>query len=389
MKNIIKFVLRLAVAAAIVVGIIFGVSYLIQPKFDAAKITKAESEYNIVEKLEKSYIGFEKNSVMNLSLAEIIPDFPSQYSADTKNTTLPASKKVSDILSVYYQYYLSLSGYIRSADNNYQGSVLNQMEKLNNQLDKTIEYLEFANAYARSKTLYLQNYSDDPVFFARADKYVESYQKQTSLLIKLVEDMRKYVCKTNYKSNAADFRYAGEVKLEVLKDYAKTLFLDELNGKLKEMGVGPMLSDSSETSFTKTYEKFIAKVVNTTKPNIKSLFADSNKQAELRMFQTYGELKSTLLYNKNFDKTGTTQEILRAGFYQLSNAYSENQYKKTEYFFKYNSGLSSQQESDYLRRFVDKYYGEDIQAGTADYYRAQYQHIALNAIYNFLLEASL
>ena len=385
MKVIIKFILKIAIAAAIVVGIIFGISYLIQPKFDAAKITRAESDYNIVEKLEKSYSGFTKDEVNVFSLETIMPDNPAEYFANTKTDTLPASKKVSDVFSVYYQYYLSLTGCIKNADNNYQGSILYQMEKLNNQLNKTIDYLEFVNAYARTKMFNSLTYANDAVFFARVDKYIESYQKQTSILLNLVEDMRRFVCKTNYQSKTSQFRYAGEVKLEVLKDYAKTLFLDELNGKLKtERYLGKILSDESQTSFQKTYEKFVAKVGNFTTPNIANLFVDLNKEAELKMIQTYGEIQSTLLYNKKFSVIGTTQETLQIGFYQMSANYDSNDYKRTNYFYKYTQSAGNS-----LRQFIDKYYGEDVEAGTAEYYRAEYQHIALNAIYNYLLEESL
>jgi len=391
MKKVLKFIIKMLITAGIIVGVVFLVSYFVTPKTNAAKITKTESDYNLVSKIQKSFDGFkrEDNSTVK-DIVTIMPETPSQYPSFTKSDNLPASKKVSDIFVVYYQYYVSTSAYIKKDNNGLQSNIIGQMQKLSSQVDKTIEYLDFVDKYVKTKNYSTSNYSNDNVFFARFDKWVESYQKQTFMLMNLVDDLRQYVCDTHYQSSVNDYAYTGEVKLEVVKDYAKAVFVDALNEKIKDgTAVNPILKDGSNASFLSVYSKFVSTIESIESPDFAKLFVDSNKGYELRMFQSYGEIEKTNLFNSKFDIASSDEQNLVAGFYQLSSDYSNQEYQKTHYFYNETESLTDNQKNACLRNFVDIYYGEDVVAGTSKYYIAQHQHIALNALYNYLLGASL
>ena len=394
MSRVIKFLLKMIIAAGIVVGVIFLVSYFISPKADATKISRTESEYNLSQKIENSYSGFKRtDDTIVKSVVDMMPEAPSQYFANTKTDMLPASKKVSDVFVAYYQYYVSASCYVNKDNSKWQSSIIGQMQKLNAQVDKTIEYLEFMDKYAKVKNYNTSYYSNDNVFFARLDKWVESYQKQTEILMNLTEELRKYVCETNYQTGIAEFKYAGEAKLEIVKDYAKAVFVDALNGKLKtEAEINPILRDETGASFENTYQKFIAKINSTVSPDFANLFADSNKASENNMFLFYGEILKNNLFNAQFDTSSTQKQNLIAGFYQLSSAYAEVKYQKTRYFYDESLNISDAQKNFYCSRFIDQYYDENLSSDAErrnEYIAAQNQYLFLNSLYNYLLGASL
>lgn len=388
MSRAIKFVLKMIVAAGIVVGIVFLVSYFVTPKSDATKISKTETELNLVQKIQNSYEGFNKSSsVVVKGIVDLMPEGTppaDQYPEFFKTKTLPASKDVSDIFVVYYQYYVSISNYATKEDVALQSKIIEQMQALNTQANKTIEYLDFIDKYKKAK-----NYTaEDTVFYARLDKWVASYQKQTEILMDLAENLRKYVYQTNYQTDLTEFRYTGETKLEIAKDYAKAVFVDALNKKLKtDKTLHLILQDASSTNFLKTYEKFVTKIENVRSPKFQNLFADSNEADELRLFYVYGKITSNNLHNSQFDINSSESENLVAGFYQLSTNYDLEKYHKDTYFCK--NDASSAKKDSCLRNFIDEYYGEKVTAGTKEYYLAEYQHIALNALYNYLLGESL
>ena len=390
MGKIIKFILKLAITAGIIVGVIFGVSYLITPKGNAAKIVNSDKEYGIVQKIEFSYNGgVEKTGkngeteVVTKGIIEMLPDAPSaayQYTANTKSTILPANKKVNDILSVYYNYYLATSFYVSAEDSNLQNEVLSAMSEFNTQVDKTIKYLKAVDARAAVFGYASLNYSNDIEFFARVEKWAKSYQKQTNLLIKLDDVLRKYVCKTNYQTDVTEYSYVGEVKLEVVKEYAKAVYKDAVYQNVKGETISEMLKDNSSTSFNKTYSKFMSAVGTSYSPSFSKLFKDNttSNYNENVLYLYYGSLENKILYNTNFDLDAVepTQDNLTAGFFQLSETYQEK-YRRSSYMA-----------NDKEQEFIEYYYGEDIEEGAA-YYKAQMQYMIASALYNYLSNSSL
>lgn len=381
MNRVVKFIIKMVVTACIVVGAIFGISVLVTPKYDKDKIVNAEKSYNLVEKFEKSFSGYTEGEKTVHGIVDMMPDSPSQYFANTKTETLPASKKVNDVFIVYYQYYLSNSNFLKAENKSLQSKILREMNDLNKQVDVTIEKLNYIDNFAKRNNYSSSAYSNSDEFFKALDKWLASYQKQTELVIQVVEDLRLYVCESNYATSVDDYKYIGEVKLEICKDYAKTVYVDALKGKIKSQAtLSPILTDTSFSSFRAVYIKFYGLIVDVKNPNIKNLFRDSNKEAELKVFLSYGEIENNMLYNPEFNKNSTplTQDNFRAGFYQLADTYQENNNKKTTFFV---DGTET--------NFIDHYYGENIAAGTAEYYHAQKQYIALCALYNYLNGTSL
>ena len=381
MNKTLKFILKMVITGCFVVGVVFGVSYLITPKFDSEKIVNAESSYNLIEKFEKSYNGYTENEITVAKIVDMMPDAPSQYYTSTKTITLPASKKTNDILIVYYNYYVTISGYSQTQNSTLQTNVVNQMDKLNIQVEKTIEYLEYINSFAKRHNYSTSSYSNSSEFFKALDKWVASYQKQTELLIELTNFLREYVCETHYKTNVDTYMYIGEVKLQVFKDYANVVFFEALNNKLKtESTPSPLLTDDTNASFEKVYGKFVDKIDNVVNPDFVNLFKDNNQEAELKLYLSYGNIKSNLLYNNKFNplSANLTQENIRAGFYQLASTYSNANYKKETFFI---DGTMS--------GFIEYYFGENITENTVEHYDAENQFIAISALFDYLYGANL
>ena len=330
MKKFFKSITKLIVVAAIVFVVVYGIVTLTKPKSDPDQIAKTNQDYAISQKFETSYSG--NDTIFGFS--KLIPDnknlggmTPADY-----DSLIPATKKVNNILIAYYDYYVMLTRYESAVDNGAKSSLLSDMQTLKSQVDYTIEKLESVSDYKKANGYQTETIKRFQVWF-------QAYQTQTETLANIVDELRKYVCKVNYQIDVTKFKYTGEAKLELLKDYAVAVFKTDILGKFNSAQVGETLQDTSSASFLAVYDKFKEPIENSSK--FSSIFQDDNKNAnELNLFLSYGTIDKTLLAN---NASGA-----KTGFFQMAETMSNGADKK--------STLYSASGTEVQYNFLQKYY---------------------------------
>src|SRR5574344_375736 len=239
MKNSIKFFLKLIITAVIIAGIIFGGVWLFSPKSDSLAIVKASNNAELIEKYKESYSQLEKYS------------YSSTYSGEGKVNTdvVIASEKISDVLTSYYSYYLTLSPF----ENNFQKAKKNEIIEKINKLKVAID--ETTNC----KTIALKSTENGSYEYnARVLNWANYYTEQMKIFFELNGLLKDYIYLSNYNSSFTGIGH--EVKLQMMEDYSKVAFDEGIYGKLTSVYTPKIIATnaSEKTLFTTVYTKFVS-----------------------------------------------------------------------------------------------------------------------------------
>ena len=272
MKNIIKFILRMAVVAGIVIGIVFAINHFTGRK-DALLVSNKSVDANIVERYVESATDVESYIESNTA----------------KRKRIDALNKINTVLIEYYNHYLTNSIFENSKDEGFAKSIVKEIEILETKIDDTKYYMNLAKSNGISQT------ERD----LRVNNVINFYLAQTEQLFKINDMLKNYVYKVNYKFTSPKSVY--EVQLEMIKDYSKYVFDNEINGKINADNLGDTLSSPQQNGFLKVYEKFM----NRQKFSV-------NGDKETKLFDRYSSITNEYLtefYNHVFDQQGYIDSV--------------------------------------------------------------------------------
>ena len=272
MKNIIKFILRMAVVAGIVIGIVFAINHFTGRK-DALLVSNKSVDSNIVERYVESATDVESYIESNTA----------------KRKRIDALNKINTVLIEYYNHYLTNSIFENSKDEGLAKSIVKEIEILETKIDNTKYYMNLAKSNGISQT------ERD----LRVNNVINFYLAQTEQLFKINDMLKNYVYKVNYKFTSPKSVY--EVQLEMIKDYSKYVFDNEINGKINADNLGDTLSSPQQNGFLKVYEKFM----NRQKFSV-------NGDKETKLFDRYSSITNEYLtefYNHVFDQQGYIESV--------------------------------------------------------------------------------
>ena len=272
MKNIIKFILRMAVVAGIVVGIVFAINHFTGRK-DALLVSNKSVDSNIVERYVESATDVESYIESNTA----------------KRKRIDALNKINTVLIEYYNHYLTNSIFENSKDEGFAKSIVKEIEILETKIDDTKYYMNLAKSNGISQT------ERD----LRVNNVINFYLAQTEQLFKINDMLKNYVYKVNYKFTSPKSVY--EVQLEMIKDYSKYVFDNEINGKINADNLGDTLSSPQQNGFLKVYDKFM----NRQKFSV-------NGDKETKLFDRYSSITNEYLtefYNHVFDQQGYIESV--------------------------------------------------------------------------------
>ncbi len=232
--RIVKFILKLAVAAAIVVGGFFGIKALVN----------AHNKNNLIS-----------NTSTSLNISKSVLETPTKFTEEEgRSSSYITNTKIGKIISInavlvdYFDYYVSLTPFEQKANESLRDEIVSKINELSNKIDTTKNSLNFINSTISSQS------KEERIVYS-ANLYIE----QTKLLFEIDEMLQKYVYEVNYGVSVTGIAY--EAKLEMIKDYCKTAFnswivdkmerADELDGKL--------VDKDKETNFAKVLDKYFEK----------------------------------------------------------------------------------------------------------------------------------
>ena len=216
----------MAVAAAIVVGAVFLIVHFTSPSTDATAIIDAAYETKFVEKYEKSYAGLSSFST-----------------SQSKKKVINLANKMNAFLIEYYEHYLTQSGFELQASGSKRSVILNKMDELLLQVDKTKEFLDLTKAGSVPQI----------EINKRFEKTAGFYLEQTKMLFELDGLMKDYVLEVNYQSGRLGSTY--EMQLQMVMDYAKAIFDKEIYGHFDD-SLGENVSSTRADRFEAVLDKF-------------------------------------------------------------------------------------------------------------------------------------
>lgn len=234
-KRIIKFILRLAVAAGIVVGAYFGIIAIFGGKYKVNMIANVARETKISTEAKSS-----------TKTADVSQDL--QYSTNNYvlKIKISAMDDINDVLVEYFNYYINLSCFENHANEGKRAEIVKKIKEVDQIIDKTSEYMTLvvsANSGIKEQRVLLT---------------AKQYAEQIKAMFELDELLKEYVYEVNY--NMTSTGIVREAQLEMMKDYSKAIFYDSIYGEeLEKTSAKSNLTLNEETSFTKTYTKFMNK----------------------------------------------------------------------------------------------------------------------------------
>lgn len=246
-KRIVKFILKLAVAAAIVVGGFFGIKALFDAKNKNNLISETAISAKISEKVLNSATDLENKS--------------DNYRTRVKISTMQSINKV---LVNYFDYYVTLTFFEQKPNEASREKIISKIKELSEKVDATKNSLQFINTSLSTEL------KEQRIIYS-----ANLYAEQTRLLFELDELLQKYVYEVNYAIDMAaiaeradieglDEYYmessgiAYESKLEMMKDYCKTAFNTWIVNAIDKPGElsGELVNKDKQTNFAKVLEKY-------------------------------------------------------------------------------------------------------------------------------------
>lgn len=265
MKKILKFILKIAVAGAIVVALIFGISALTAPKTTTMDLVNVSTDKNIQTRLASSHDGIYAYTTSNNN----------NYTGQNKvnATVVDGLNKVGEILELYYDHYINLTCFENKANNSLKSNLTKQIKDLSKKIDETTRY--FNEVKSASATNYIEVNS-------RITKMFNAYVLQTEQLFVVCSDLQDYVYAVNYKTNSATSK--TEAVLQMALDYSKAVFDNCISNNVTGTKSYSLLTESAETSLKTVYGKVMA---------MSDL--DQNFDTETGFIATYFEIEKKFL----------------------------------------------------------------------------------------------
>ena len=266
-KRIIKFILRLAVAAGIVVGAYFGITAIFGGNHKVNMIANVARETKISTEVKSSANGLF-----------------SYATANHLRVKISVMDDINDVLVEYFDYYINLSSFENYPNETKRSEISNKIKDVVSKAKSTSDYLslvESANESIKEQRILIT---------------AKQYAEQIKSMFELDELLKDYVYQVNYgMENTGIVR---EAQLEMMKDYSKAIFYDSVYGEeLEKNSSKSNLTNGETTSFTSTYNKFTEK---------QTLNVNGDKETNFAWFYM------------NIDKTRLKQ------FYVLDKAGKEN-----------------------------------------------------------------
>jgi hypothetical protein len=228
-KNIVKFLLKMAIAGAVLAGIIFLVIHFTSSKSSTDIVDKSYKN-EIVAKYEASFDGLNEYAEPN----------------SVKARLLGATNQINKVLVEYYNHYITLTGFEKKSSAKKE-IILNKMDTLLGQIAQTTNLLNLTKSQA------IQNNEAEKT--QRFNNTLDAYVKQTKTLFEIDDLLQEYVFETNYQSTYSGITY--DTQLEMMKDFSKYVFDTDIYGQLDRSYVGQSISYAGENGFAKVVTKFL------------------------------------------------------------------------------------------------------------------------------------
>ncbi len=279
-KRIFKFILKMLVAAGIVVGAYFGISALVNKGGNPNSIIDASNKAEITTKMALSHKDLESSQV-NLQ------------------TKIDVLDKINVVLTDYYNYYLTLTPYKNYQQNKVtDGVVIDKINELKNQIEVTTRYMAMTINVSDNASLKEQ----------RVLLTAKEYEKQTKLLFEVDELLKQYVYESNYNLNGTGIVY--EVQLEMIKDYSKAIFnfaiKDNIDYSIPDDVLREGDNNHTTTSFIDVVYKFTNRQTLAVNGNVEVSFVQfygEIDKMELNSFYLLNQSEKQTLVNSILDET--------------------------------------------------------------------------------------
>ena len=281
MKNIVKFMLRMVVAAVILFAVVYAIVWVTKPKDNTDDLLKLSNNYDISNEIGNSFFGFSSKVSSN-----------SAYVGNDKvlyQTALYLGE-TNTLLRVYYNHYISLTAYVSNQDNSLAADVSNYIKQLADNISQTKKYMQLVNSADVSKI-------GESAMNERLKKVYTALSAQTETLLKTCDALKTYVYKTNYQTEKC--AHVEEALLEVVKDYTRQVYFEELKNNFNKATPTPLIDDTSSTSYTSVCRKFGTRY--------QYLSLDKNDVVETRFVMSYMDIKKEFV-NEYFKQTNDTEK---------------------------------------------------------------------------------
>lgn len=283
MKNAIKFMLRMVVAAIILFVVVYGIVWVTKPKNKDEDLLKLSVSKDISTNITASGTGF---------LDKVSSNHAYTGSDKVVYQTAEALQTVDGLLAWYYDHYITLTAYVSNSDSSLSADISNYINKLDENVAQTQKYMKMVDS-ADVSQIGVKSMND------RLKKVYVALSEQTETLFKVCDALKTYVYKTNYQTEKC--AHVDEALLEVVKDYSRQLYFSELKDNFSKTTQTPMLDDqTSATSFYSVGKKFATRYQNSS--------LDKNDVAETRFVMSYMNIKKDYV-NEYFKQVGDSNKI--------------------------------------------------------------------------------
>ena len=257
-KNIVKFLLRLVVAAAIIVGAVFLVSALTS-KRDSEVILKASIKNEISVKYKSAYEGLLAKTETNT----------------VKYIMISSCNKINDVLVEYYDYYLNMTSFEHKQNDSKRDQIVKKIEKLSTKIDDTSQSVKLLNTSGLGQNEYNLRWINA----------TNNLVDQTKLMFEIDDLLQEYVYETNYQLTSTGI--VNEAQLEMMKDYAKVAFDRNIANNVTEQESPTILVANEETSFAKVINKFFNRQKKNTNGSVETNFASEYMNIDLSLLTPF------------------------------------------------------------------------------------------------------
>lgn len=282
MKNIVKFMLRMVVAAVILFVVVYGIIWVTKPKDSKEDLLKLSTEKDIPLNIAMSTNNFPDKVSSNAYTGE-----------DKVNYTMTEYLvSINALLRLYYNHYIELTAYVSNNDNSLSADISNYINTLDGNIAQTEKYMAMVNS-ADVSQIGVKSMND------RLKKVYTALSTQTETLFKVCDALKTYVYKTNYQTEKCG--HVDEALFEVFKDYSRQVYFNELKDNFNKAKSTPMIDDTtSSTSFYSVCKKIARRYENSV--------LDKNDVVETRFVMSYMDIKKEFV-NEYFKQIGDADKL--------------------------------------------------------------------------------
>lgn len=236
MKNIFKFILRMAVTAGIVVGAIALVMHFTNKASENLAIVNLSQELNISKKLDDSHKNLQ--SIVNTNNQK-------PFTGNKVNEqVIGAVVLINDVLEDYYDHYITLTCFTNTQDANLKTAITKNINKLNEKIAVSTQKLAEVNSASDSNPTEKNS---------RIVSLFNVLCSQTEVLFETCSLLKQYVYTVNYQTDILINK--TEAVLELAKDYSKVIFDTQISENVFAQKAITLVTDGDETGFVRVCQK--------------------------------------------------------------------------------------------------------------------------------------